>query len=268
MIEYPGRGRVPPFRAVDGVSFEIPRGEVLGLVGESGSGKTTIGRAVAGLLPSTSGTIAIGGENIVGLSNKQLLPLRPRVGIVFQDPAASLNPRMSIGESIGEPLRLHQKLSKQPLNTRVEELLDSVRLPTSYRNRYPHELSGGQRQRVCIARALSLGPELLIADEPTSALDVSVQAHVLELFKDLQDEHGFACLFVSHDLAVIEMVSQSIVVLHKGSVAEYGSREDILLNPQDPYTKRLIAAAPVPDPDEQRKRREERAAILAAGADE
>ncbi|MEO5834004.1 MAG: ABC transporter ATP-binding protein [Nakamurella sp.] len=267
VLEYAGRGRIPAFRAVDGVSFTIAPGEVLGLVGESGSGKTTIGRAVAGLLPIAGGSVAVGGVELAGLNQKQWRPLRRKVAIVFQDPAAALNPRMSIGESIGEPLYLHEKLRRRELDARVEALLQSVRLPHEYRNRYPHELSGGQRQRVCIARALSLGPELLVADEPTSALDVSVQAHVLELFKDLQAQYGFACLFVSHDLAVVEIVARTVAVLHRGRLAEYGTREDILLQPTDDYTRRLIAAAPVPDPDEQQARRADRAALLAAGAD-
>ncbi|GAA2726980.1 ABC transporter ATP-binding protein [Cellulomonas aerilata] len=267
VIEYPGRGRTPAFRAVDDVSFSVAPGEVVGLVGESGSGKTTIGRAVVGLLPVTSGTVSIAGADIAGLSKRELKPLRRRSAIVFQDPAASLNPRMTIGESIGEPLLLHEGLRKAPLDRRVEELLDRVRLPHAYRNRYPHELSGGQRQRVGIARALSLGPELLVADEPTSALDVSVQAHVLELFKELQREQGFACLFISHDLAVVEILASRIAVLRNGKLVEIGSREGVLLNPTDPYTKRLIAAAPVPDPDEQESRRAARAIALAAGAD-
>ena len=267
VIEYAGRGRTPAFRAVDDVSFSVAPGEVVGLVGESGSGKTTIGRAVVGLLPVTSGTVSIAGADIAGLSKRDLRPLRRRSAIVFQDPAASLNPRMTIGESIGEPLFLHERLRKGALDRRVEELLDRVRLPHAYRNRYPHELSGGQRQRVGIARALSLGPELLVADEPTSALDVSVQAHVLELFKELQREQGFACLFISHDLAVVEILASRIAVLRGGKLVEIGSREDVLLNPSDPYTKRLIAAAPVPDPDEQESRRAARAVALAAGAD-
>jgi peptide/nickel transport system ATP-binding protein len=267
VIEYPGRGRTPAFRAVDDVSFSVAPGEVVGLVGESGSGKTTIGRAVVGLLPVTSGTVSIAGADIAGLSKRELKPLRRRSAIVFQDPAASLNPRMTIGESIGEPLFLHERLRKAALDRRVEELLDRVRLPHAYRNRYPHELSGGQRQRVGIARALSLGPELLVADEPTSALDVSVQAHVLELFKELQREQGFACLFISHDLAVVEILASRIAVLRGGGLVEIGSREEVLLRPRDPYTKRLIAAAPVPDPDEQESRRAARAVALAAGAD-
>ena len=267
ILEYPGRGRVPPFRAVEGVSFSVPPGEILGLVGESGSGKSTIGRAVASLLPVTGGSIKIAGKDIKGLSQKELMPMRRKVAIVFQDPASSLNPRMSIGESIGEPLFIHEKLRKAELSGRVEQLLDSVHLRRDYRYRYPHELSGGQRQRVGIARALSLGPELLVADEPTSALDVSVQAHVLELFKDLQEQYGFACLFISHDLAVVEILAKQIAVLHRGKLAEIGSRQRILRNPQDPYTKRLLAAAPVPDPTEQGIRREERRVLMAAGAD-
>jgi peptide/nickel transport system ATP-binding protein len=268
VLEYPGRGRVPPFRAVDQVSFSVPQGEILGLVGESGSGKSTIGRAVASLLPVAAGSISIAGTDIKGLSQKALMPMRRKVAIVFQDPASSLNPRMTIGESIGEPLFLHEKLRKGALAERVELLLDSVRLRRDYRYRYPHELSGGQRQRVGIARALSLGPDLLIADEPTSALDVSVQAHVLELFKDLQEQYGFACLFISHDLAVVEILAKQIAVLHRGKLAEIGSREQILRHPRDPYTKRLLAAAPVPDPTEQGIRREERRALMLAGADD
>ncbi|WP_019134973.1 ABC transporter ATP-binding protein [Cellulomonas massiliensis] len=265
-IEYPGRGRTPAFRAVDDVSLAIAPGEVVGLVGESGSGKTTVGRAVVSLLPVAEGAIRVGGTNLAGLSRRELLPLRRRSAIVFQDPGSSLNPRMTIGESIGEPLFLHEKLRKEALNRRVEALLDQVKLPHAYRNRYPHELSGGQRQRVGIARALSLRPQLLVADEPTSALDVSVQAHVLELFQELQREQGFACLFISHDLAVVEILSSRIAVMRNGRLVEQGSREDVLLNPQDPYTRRLIAAAPVPDPDEQGARRAERARVLAAGA--
>ncbi|GAA1997484.1 ABC transporter ATP-binding protein [Nakamurella flavida] len=269
VIEYPGRGRrVPAFRAVDDVSFSIGPGEILGLVGESGSGKTTIGRAVASLLPTTAGEIRIAGTNIRGLSQKQLRPMRKRVAIVFQDPASSLNPRMTIGESIGEPLRLHTPLRGKDLDGKVEALLESVRLPQHYRNRYPHELSGGQRQRVGIARALSLEPALLIADEPTSALDVSVQARVLDLLQDLQREFGFACLFISHDLAVVEILADQIAVLHRGKLAEIGSREQILTAATDPYTQRLIAAAPVPDPAQQEARRDERRALLAAGSDE
>lgn len=268
VIEYPKRGRTPAFRAVDGVSLTINAGEVVGLVGESGSGKTTIGRAVVGLLPVTGGKLDIAGYNMVGASAKDLMPLRKQTSIVFQDPGSSLNPRLPIGESIGEPMMLHTGIKGAELSKRVEVLLDQVELPRSMRNRYPHELSGGQRQRVGIARALSLEPKLLVADEPTSALDVSVQARVLELFTELQREHGFACLFISHDLAVVEMLASRIAVMHHGKLVEVGSSAQIVNSPQDPYTQRLIAAVPVPDPAEQRLRRERRDALLEAAHDE
>ncbi|KNC19587.1 peptide ABC transporter ATPase [Arthrobacter sp. RIT-PI-e] len=264
-IEYPGRFRQPAFKAVNGVSFTINPGEVLGLVGESGSGKSTIARAVTGLIRTSGGTVGIGGTDITKLSTRQLLPLRKKFAIVFQDPAASLNPRLSIGDSIGEPLLLHEKPGRAELDKRVAGLLEDVQLPVGFRHRYPHELSGGQRQRVGIARALSLRPDLLVADEPTSALDVSVQAKVLELLQELQRERGFACLFVSHDLAVVELLASHIAVLNKGTLVEQGSTEQILKYPRDPYTRRLLAAAPVPDPQVQSLRREQRSAILAAG---
>ncbi|MBJ2120908.1 ABC transporter ATP-binding protein [Arthrobacter sp. MSA 4-2] len=264
-IEYPGRFRQPPFKAVHDVSFTILPGEVMGLVGESGSGKSTIARAVTGLIRTSAGSVRIAGTDITSLSARQILPLRKKFAIVFQDPAASLNPRLSIGDSIGEPLYLHEKLSRADLDRRVQGLLEDVQLPVSFRNRYPHELSGGQRQRVGIARALSLRPSLLVADEPTSALDVSVQAAVLKLLQELQRERGFACLFVSHDLAVVELLASHIAVLSKGRLVEQGTTEQVLKYPRDPYTRRLLAAAPVPDPTEQAVRREQRNAILAAG---
>ncbi|WP_149202268.1 ABC transporter ATP-binding protein [Actinotalea subterranea] len=264
VVEYPGRRRTAAFRAVDSVDMTIRQGEVIGLVGESGSGKTTIGRAVVGLLPVTSGSLEICGVDMVGASRKDLRPLRSQVGIVFQDPGSSLNPRLPIGESIGEPLFLHRQIKGAALDREVERLLDQVELPRAMRNRYPHELSGGQRQRVGIARALSLEPKLLVADEPTSALDVSVQATVLDLFQDLQREHGFACLFISHDLAVVEMLSDRIAVMHHGKLVEVGETAQVVGNPQDPYTQRLIAAVPVPDPEEQRRRRQDRDAMLEA----
>jgi len=238
---------------------------VMGLVGESGSGKTTIGRALVGLLPIVEGTATVVGSNLVGVSPKELRTVRQDVSFVFQDPGSSLNPRMPIGESIGEPLLLHGMKKGRELDGRVEGLLDRVQLPRSMRNRYPHELSGGQRQRVGIARALALEPKLLIADEPTSALDVSVQAKVLELFQELQQEKGFACIFITHDLAVVEILARRIAVMHHGHLVELGTREQILNDPTQDYTRRLIAAVPVPDPDEQRRRRIERDAILAAG---
>ncbi|MGL5824106.1 MAG: ABC transporter ATP-binding protein [Nocardioides sp.] len=264
VLEYPARGNQPVFRAVDQVSFTVGRGEVLGVVGESGSGKTTIGRAIMGLLPVAGGELTVGGIDMVGVKQRNLKPLRSKVGIVFQDPGSSLNPRLPIGESIGEPLYLHNKLRGKELAHEVEELLDSVQLARSFRNRYPHELSGGQRQRVGIARALALDPDLLVADEPTSALDVSVQARVLALFKDLQREKGFACVFISHDLGVIEMLCDRIAVMHMGHIVETGSRDQVVLDPQHDYTKLLVAAVPVPDPAEQRRRRAEREKIVSA----
>ena len=259
VIEYPKRGRIPAFTAANDISFDIFPGEILGLVGESGSGKTTIGRAAIGLLPIKEGSIQVVGKEIAGANQRLLRDIRTHTGIVFQDPASSLNPRLPIGESIGEPLFLAKVAKGADLDVRVEELLDMVELPRSYRNRYPHELSGGQRQRVGIARALSMNPDILIADEPTSALDVSIQARFLELLQELQDKLHFACLFISHDIAVVEILAHRIAVMQHGRLVEIGERDTILRSPQDPYTQRLLAAVPVPDPEEQRQRREARA---------
>ncbi|MBX9244167.1 ABC transporter ATP-binding protein [Actinotalea ferrariae] len=266
VIEYPKRGRIPAFRAVDGIDLTIGQGEVVGLVGESGSGKTTVGRAAVGLLPVVGGSLTIGGHEMRGIGSKELRQVRDHVSIVFQDPGSSLNPRLPIGESIGEPLFLHKIAKGAELDRRVESLLDQVHLARGMRNRYPHELSGGQRQRVGIARALALSPKLLVADEPTSALDVSVQARVLELFQELQREYGFACLFISHDLAVVEILSERIAVMHKGKLVEQGPREQILRSPEQDYTRRLLSAVPVPNPAEQRKRREMRDRLLEEAA--
>ena len=259
-IEYPKRGRIPAFTAVKDFTLEIYPGEIVGLVGESGSGKTTVGRAAIGLLPVKSGTLEIVGTDITRASQKELQPIRRHTGIVFQDPASSLNPRLPIGESIGEPIFLAGLAKGDELNKRVEDLLEQVELPRSYRNRFPHELSGGQRQRVGIARALALTPDLLIADEPTSALDVSVQARFLDLLLELQDQLKFACLFISHDLAVVDILAHRIAVMQEGRLVEVGDRDQILKHAKDPYTQRLIAAVPVPDPAEQKKRREARLA--------
>lgn len=259
-IEYPKRGRIPAFTAVKDFNLEIFPGEIVGLVGESGSGKTTVGRAAIGLLPIKSGKIEIVGQDISHATQKELFSIRSHTGIVFQDPASSLNPRLPIGESIGEPIFLAKLASGAELNKRVEDLLEQVELPRSYRNRFPHELSGGQRQRVGIARALALTPDLLIADEPTSALDVSVQARFLELLQELQEKLNFACLFISHDLAVVDILSHRIAVMQEGRLVEVGERDQILKNPKDDYTRKLIAAVPVPDPKEQRERREARLA--------
>ena len=239
-------------------SLEIFPGEIVGLVGESGSGKTTVGRAAIGLLPAVEGTIAVVGRDITKPTPQELREIRRHTGIVFQDPASSLNPRLPIGESIGEPLFLAGEAKGAELDRRVEDLLDSVELPRGYRNRYPHELSGGQRQRVGIARALALTPSLLIADEPTSALDVSVQARFLDLLQGLQDRLKFACLFITHDLAVVDILSHRIAVMQNGRLVEVGTRDQILKNPREEYTKRLIGAVPVPDPEAQRIRREAR----------
>ena len=259
-IEYPKRGRQPAFTAVKNFNLEIYPGEIVGLVGESGSGKTTVGRAAIGLLPVKEGSIQVVGNEIAKASQKQLFAIRRHTGIVFQDPASSLNPRLPIGESIGEPISLAKLARGAELAHKVEELLDQVELPRSYRNRYPHELSGGQRQRVGIARALALTPDLLIADEPTSALDVSVQARFLDLLQELQGKLNFACLFISHDLAVVDILSHRIAVMQNGVLIEVGDRDQILKNPENEYTKRLISAVPVPDPAEQAIRREARLA--------
>ena len=261
-IEYPKRGRVPAFLAAKNINLEIAKGEVVGLVGESGSGKTTVGRAAVGLLSVKSGSLIVAGKDISDTKKSELRQLRSKLGIVFQDPGSSLNPRWSISQSIAEPLVLSKQFSKDQASKRIDELLDQVQLPISYRNRYPHELSGGQRQRVGIARALALSPEFLVADEPTSALDVSVQARVLELLKDLQKDLGFACLFVSHDLAVVDFLADRIAVMNHGEIVEQGDKNQILRNPQQDYTKRLIAAVPVPDPDQQQIRRENRLKTL------
>ena len=250
--------------AVRGVSFDIARGQVLGLVGESGSGKSTIAGTLTGLVPIHSGSVQVDGLEVAGASGRKLRGVRSQTGIVFQNPASSLNPRRSVGASIGQPLQLHTNLTNAQRRQRVNELLEAVRLPASMAQRYPHEMSGGQRQRVAIARALALQPQLLIADEPTSALDVSVQAVVLELLASLQQELGFACLFVSHDLAVVEQVASQVVVLRQGQVVEAGKTTKVLSAPSDPYTQALVAAVPVPDPIIQAERRAKRATALRA----
>jgi peptide/nickel transport system ATP-binding protein len=253
---------------VEHATFSIFPGEVTGLVGESGSGKTTVGRAAIGLLPIADGRAEVVGHDISKADRRLLHRVHKDVGIVFQDPSSSLNPRLPIGQSIGEPMLLANVAKGRDLDMKVQDLLDSVELPRSYRNRYPHELSGGQKQRVGIARALALQPKLLIADEPTSALDVSVQATVLQLLRRLQADLGFACLFISHDLAVVDSLADRIIVMHHGKIVEQGATGQILRAPREDYTRRLIAAIPVPDPEEQRVRREARSALLAAGLED
>ncbi|HET9072722.1 MAG TPA: ABC transporter ATP-binding protein, partial [Acidimicrobiales bacterium] len=259
--------RRPDFTAVDGVSFAIRPGEVLGLVGESGSGKTTIGRAIAGLTRVTGGSLSVLGTEMNGVRERRFRSVRERIGFVFQDPASSFNPLLSIAACVAEPLIVHGRASDvHDARPKVDELLEAVQLPRAFGDRFPHELSGGQRQRASLARALSLGPELLIADEPTSALDVSVQAKVLELFDELQREFGFAALFISHDLAVVDLLADRIAVLYKGKLVEEGTGAEVLGNPRDAYTQRLLASLPVPDPVEQADRREALRALQADNA--
>jgi peptide/nickel transport system ATP-binding protein len=239
----PRRGGTP-FRAVSEVSLDVAPGEVLGLVGESGSGKTTLGRAAAGLVPAAAGRVLLEGTDLATVDRHRLRDLRRRLAFVPQDPAASLDPLMTVAESVREPLDLHQVGDRAARLRRVEELLTSVQLPVSYAERKPRELSGGQRQRVALARALALQPSLLIADEPTSALDVSIQADVLRLFKELQGELGFACVFISHDLAVVRQVSDRVAVVREGRLVEVGPTLSVFSHPSDDYTRRLIEAVP------------------------
>jgi peptide/nickel transport system ATP-binding protein len=264
-IQYPGRFARPGFVAVDGVSFAIRPGEVLGLVGESGSGKTTIGRAIAGLTRVTDGSLSVLGHEMNGFSERRFKPLRSQIGFVFQDPASSFNPLLTIAECVAEPLVVHGRADgPRGARARVDELLEAVQLPKAFGDRYPHELSGGQRQRASLARALALEPALLIADEPTSALDVSVQARVLELFAELQREFGFAALFISHDLAVVDILADRIAVLYHGRLVEEGTGAEVLGAPRDPYTRRLLASLPVPDPAAQALRRDQLRELRAA----
>ncbi|MGF0313978.1 dipeptide ABC transporter ATP-binding protein [Rhodococcus sp. IEGM1428] len=261
-VIFPGRFGAPSFTAVDDVTLTVGTGEVVGLVGESGSGKTTLGRLALGLVAATSGEVDLLGASLAGLSTKQLRAIRRNVALVHQDPAASLDPRRTVGQSVSEPLVVHKTATGAVLRTKVAALLESVHLPKDFADRRPAELSGGQRQRVALARALALSPRLLVADEPTSALDVSVQARVLTLFSELREEFGFACLFISHDLAVVDSVADRVVVLRDGSVIESGSATDVFRNPQHAYTRALIDSVPVPDPVKQRGRR---SSVAAAG---
>ncbi len=232
-------------KAVDGVSFEVPAGKTVGLVGESGSGKTTIGRAIVKLAPITGGSISFKGEEIANLTRDEFRPWRKKIQMIFQDPYNSLNPRLTIFGILAEPLEIHfPEMSREARRRKCAELLTDVGLPSGHLDRYPHEFSGGQRQRIGIARALAVEPELIICDEPVSALDVSVQAAIVNLLRDLQKRHGFAYLFIAHDLAVVEHISDHVLVMNHGKIVEQNSSEEIYLHPQHDYTRRLLDAVP------------------------
>ncbi len=245
---------VDQVRAVDGISFHVERGETLGLVGESGSGKSTACRAVLQLIGPISGSVKFEGREIAGLGRRQMRPLRREMQMIFQDPYASLNPRKRVGQIVGEPLKLQKVASGSDLRRQVQELLERVGLSPEHYNRYPHEFSGGQRQRIGIARALAPKPKLVICDEPVSALDVSIQAQIVNLLDDLQDEFGLAYLFVAHDIGVVRHISDRIAVMNEGEIVEQGTADQVCENPQHDYTKKLLSAVPIPDPRESRER--------------
>lgn len=255
LVKHYGAGRGNVVHAVDGVSLSIGPGEVLGLVGESGSGKSTVGKCILRLTEPTSGTVSLVGRDITHLSRRALRPLRRDVHIVFQDPYSSLNPRFTIGQIVAEPLRRHRLARGGEAARQVTAMLERVGLGAETLSRFPHELSGGQRQRVSLARALILEPKLVVADEPVSALDVSVQASVLNLITDLQRDMGFSCLFITHDLSVVEFLADRIAVMYLGRIVETGPTAEIFAAPRHPYTQALLSAAPVPDPVKQRQRR-------------
>jgi oligopeptide transport system ATP-binding protein len=249
---------VDQVRAVDGISFHVNKGETLGLVGESGSGKSTTCRVVLQLLKPTSGSVKFEGREIAGLGRRELRPLRREMQMIFQDPYASLNPRKRIGQIVGDQLKVQKVASGKALRTRVEGLLERVGLSPEHYNRFPHEFSGGQRQRIGIARALALEPKLIFCDEPVSALDVSIQAQIVNLLDDLQDEMGLTYVFVAHDIGVVRHISDRIAVMNHGQIVETGDADQVCEHPRDDYTKKLLSAVPIPDPRESAARRRER----------
>ena len=266
VVDYPAKGwRVPPFRVLHGVSLTVAAGETVGLVGESGSGKTTLGRAILGLAPVTGGEVRFDGRVISGLAKRERRALSKDIQVVFQDPYTSLNPAMTVGDILVEPL-LVAGTSRASAEQRVRSLLDEVHLPADAARRLPREFSGGQRQRIAIARALSRDPKLIVCDEPVSALDLSTQARVLDLFIEIQETTGVAYLFVTHDLSVVRHVSHRVAVMYRGELVETGDAAQVTTSPDHPYTQRLLLAAPVPDPARQAERRAERHRFLAEQA--
>jgi peptide/nickel transport system ATP-binding protein len=265
-VTYPAKGfGKTGFKALNDINIHVGQGETLGLVGESGSGKTTLGRAILGLAPVTAGSIDFLGKEISHASRRQRRDLSRDLQVVFQDPYTSLNPSMEIGQILAEPLQI-QGLDGAAATKRIAELLDQVGLPSDALHRLPREFSGGQRQRVAIARALALSPKLIVCDEPVSALDLTTQARILDLFLQIQKDTGVSYLFVSHDLDVVRHISHRVAVMYKGEIVEQGPASQVTVNPTHPYTQRLLMASPVPDPDRQAKRREDRKALLASQA--
>lgn len=242
-------------KAVDGVTFNLKRGTTMGLVGESGCGKTTTGRTILRLAGGkTGGQVLFNGKEVYDLSAKEMRALRPKMQIIFQDPFSSLSPRLPVGEIIGEAVREHHLVPKEEFNDYIDTVMDHCGLQPFHKDRYPHEFSGGQRQRICIARALALNPEFVVCDEPVSALDVSIQAQIINLLRDLQERYKLTYLFISHDLSVVEHISDTVGVMYLGSLVEYGTTKDIFAEPLHPYTKALFSAIPIPDPDAKMKR--------------